>query len=98
MLCQSASGSEVRVQPVPATLPSMALDAEDARLLQPFRIATPLSARYELWFEPQSGSLRIDLQRLMRKSVCRFPLPGWSPPCAAAIASRSLSSYGQPMS
>ena len=57
----SAGGNEVRVQPVPATLPSMALDADDARLLQPFRIATPLSARYELWFEPQSGSLRIDL-------------------------------------
>lgn len=55
------SDGEVAVQPVPATLDSIAFASNDARLLQPFQLATPLSARYELTFQPQSGRLRVDL-------------------------------------
>ncbi len=55
------SGGEARIQPVPATLASMALDADEARRLQPFRLATPVSARYELSFDPQGGRLHVDL-------------------------------------
>jgi hypothetical protein len=55
------SGSDAGVQPVPATLATMALGVDEVRMLQPFRLATPVSARYELTFAPQAGRLRVDL-------------------------------------
>ena len=46
---------------LPATVATSAFSADQAKWLHPIRVATPLSARYELTFEPRSGQLHVDL-------------------------------------
>ena len=58
---QSDQGSDRALDMAPATLPTSSFDANDVRLLHPIHVATPLSARYELQFEPHSGRLHVDL-------------------------------------
>lgn len=45
----------------PTTLGTATFDADAVRRLHPIHVAAPLSARYELTFEPRSGRLHVDL-------------------------------------
>jgi hypothetical protein len=56
-----AADAESALVTAPATLSTSAFSVEEVRWLQPIHVATPLSARYELTFEPHSGQLRVDL-------------------------------------
>lgn len=46
---------------VPSTLATDTFDVDDVRRLHPIHLVTPLSARYELKFDPRSGQLHVDL-------------------------------------